>query len=174
MVITDKISIPENEELTTQEVNVSGVVLRAASFHLGKYCEYFNNEFMLCRKELDDPRKCLGEGKAVTKCSLDFFQKVKSSCFREFTDYYNCVDKSSPRYELEHCCKTQQIFDSCMKDNLNIERPDFGYFCEVKIHDSARPKPEAPKPPVYSDYTPGLPADTPLYPGKYAGRQSHV
>lgn len=56
---------------------------------------------MLCRKELDDPRKCLEEGKAVTSCSLEFFQKVKKSCFSEFTDYYNCVDKSSPRYELE-------------------------------------------------------------------------
>lgn len=58
-------------------------------------------EFMLCRNELNDARKCLDEGKAVTNCSLEFFRKVKKSCFREFTDYYNCIDKSSPGYELE-------------------------------------------------------------------------
>lgn len=43
MVITDKITIPSDEELTVPEVNVSGVVLRSAAFHLGKYCEQFNN-----------------------------------------------------------------------------------------------------------------------------------
>lgn len=43
MVVTNSISIPSDEELTVQEVNVSGVVLRAASFHLGKYCEFANN-----------------------------------------------------------------------------------------------------------------------------------
>lgn len=61
-----------------------------------------------------------------------------------------------------------------MLDNLNLERPPFGYFCEVKIHDSPRAKPEPPKPPVYSDWTPGLPEDAPKPPGKYGGRQSHI
>uniref|UniRef100_A0A1B6FYM2 NADH dehydrogenase [ubiquinone] 1 alpha subcomplex subunit 8 n=1 Tax=Cuerna arida TaxID=1464854 RepID=A0A1B6FYM2_9HEMI len=171
MVITNKVNIPSDEELTVQEVNLSGVVLRAASFHLGKYCEDSNNEFMLCRRELNDPRKCLDEGKAVTNCSLEFFRKVKNSCFREFTDYYNCVDKSSPSYEFEPCRKTQKIFDQCMLDNLNLERPPYGYFCEVKIFDSARPKPEPPKKPIYSDFTPGLPGDAPKPPAKYGGRQ---
>lgn len=168
MVLTNNVSLPPDEELTIQELDVSGVVLRAASFHLGKYCEYFNNEFMLCRNELKDPRKCLEEGKAVTKCSVEFFQKVKKSCYREFTDYYNCVDKSSPSYELEPCRKTQKIFDKCMLDNLDLERPNYGYFCEVKIHDSKRPKPSS-ESPVY-DPTPGLPDDAPRPQSKYGAR----
>uniref|UniRef100_A0A1B6LLR8 NADH dehydrogenase [ubiquinone] 1 alpha subcomplex subunit 8 n=1 Tax=Graphocephala atropunctata TaxID=36148 RepID=A0A1B6LLR8_9HEMI len=171
MVITDKITIPSDEELTVQEVNLSGVVLRAAAFHLGKYCEDINNEFMLCRRELNDPRKCLNEGKAVTSCSLEFFRQVKKSCSREFTDYYNCVDKSSPGYEFEPCRKTQKIFDKCMLDNLNLERPPYGYFCEVKIHDSPRPKPDDSKIPVYSDTPPSLPEDRPKPLAKYGGRQ---
>lgn len=61
---------------------------------------FWFQEFMLCKSELIDPRKCLNEGKAVTKCSLEFFRKVKSSCSREFTDYYTCIEKSSPGYEL--------------------------------------------------------------------------
>lgn len=40
---TADIELPSEEELTVQEVNLSGVVLRAAAFHLGKYCENQNN-----------------------------------------------------------------------------------------------------------------------------------
>lgn len=43
MVVTYETTIPSDEDLTVPEVNVSGVVLRAASFHLGKYCEDYNN-----------------------------------------------------------------------------------------------------------------------------------
>lgn len=56
---------------------------------------------MLCRKELEDPRKCISEGKAVTSCALEFFRKVKKSCFKEFTQYTNCLDKSSTHFEFE-------------------------------------------------------------------------
>ena len=37
-----------------------------------------------------------------------------------------------------------------MLDNLNIERPYFGYFCEVKVHHTDRPRPEGIKKPEYN------------------------
>lgn len=43
MAVSPSISLPTEEELTVPEVNVSGVVLRASAFHLGKYCENQNN-----------------------------------------------------------------------------------------------------------------------------------
>lgn len=52
-------------------------------------------EFMLCRMEERDPRKCLREGKVVTACALKFFQAVKRNCAQEFTDLALCLDKSS-------------------------------------------------------------------------------
>lgn len=55
---------------------------------------------MLCRAELDDPRACLGEGKALTSCALEFFRKVKATCADEFMQYAQCVDKSSPDSNL--------------------------------------------------------------------------
>jgi hypothetical protein len=58
-------------------------------------------EFMLCRRELKDPRKCISEGKAVTSCALDFFRNVKKTCSKEFTQYANCLDKSSTKLEFE-------------------------------------------------------------------------
>lgn len=43
MVITNSIVIPSDEELTVEEVNVGTPTLRAAAFHMGKYCENQNN-----------------------------------------------------------------------------------------------------------------------------------
>lgn len=43
MVFTEDHNLPTIEELTVQEVNLSGSTLRAASFHYGKACEYENN-----------------------------------------------------------------------------------------------------------------------------------
>lgn len=51
---------------------------------------------MLCRTELNDPRKCINEGKAVTKCTLNFFRQIKKTCAGEFAQFTNCLDKSSP------------------------------------------------------------------------------
>lgn len=55
---------------------------------------------MLCRHELDDPRACIKEGKAVTGCALEFFRKVKRSCAEEFMQYAHCIDKSSSQAKL--------------------------------------------------------------------------
>lgn len=43
MVVTTDIYLPSEEELTVQEVNLSGPALRAGAFHYGKYCEFQNN-----------------------------------------------------------------------------------------------------------------------------------
>lgn len=31
------------------------------------------------------------------------------------------------------CRKTQGVFDKCVKDNLNIDRPEYGYFTRAKV-----------------------------------------
>ncbi|KAF5306485.1 hypothetical protein FQA39_LY08891 [Lamprigera yunnana] len=170
MSITEETTLPTEDELTVQEINISGPGLKAAAFHLGKDCEWENNEFMLCRKELDDPRKCINEGKDVTNCAMKFFQKVKRSCFDEFTQYVHCLDKSSSRQEFDKCRKTQNVYDKCMYDNLNIERPYYGYFSEIKVHNSKRPKPEPEKPAVYADAPVRLPEDAEKPPAKYGLR----
>ncbi|XP_072937593.1 NADH dehydrogenase [ubiquinone] 1 alpha subcomplex subunit 8 [Epargyreus clarus] len=170
MVLTSDIHLPEESELTVPEVNLSSAALRAGSFHLGKHCEQVNNEFMLCRFEEEDPRKCINEGKAVTACTMDFFRKVKNSCLAEFNQYSNCLDKSSGDYSFDYCRKTQGVFDKCMLEKMNLERPPFGYFTEVRVHDSKRPKPlEEPKA-VYPDATPALPEDAEKKPARFGSR----
>ncbi|CRK90926.1 CLUMA_CG004615, isoform A [Clunio marinus] len=167
---TEDIYLPPDEELTVPEVNLSSPALRAGSFHMGKYCENQNNEFMLCRDELDDPRKCIAEGRAVTACALEFFRKVKKSCYEEFTQYTTCLDKSSGDLAFKHCRLTQGVYDKCMLDNLNLERPPYGYFCRVRVHHTDRPEPEKPGKVVYADATPGLPDDYPRTPAKFGAR----
>ncbi|XP_026490567.1 NADH dehydrogenase [ubiquinone] 1 alpha subcomplex subunit 8 [Vanessa tameamea] len=170
MVLTNDVVLPEESELTVEEVNLSTATLRAGSFHLGKYCEKANNEFMLCRIEEQDPRKCINEGKVVTACTLDFFRKVKKACVAEFNQYANCLDKSSGDFGLQHCRKTQGVFDKCMLENLNLERPPFGYFCEARVHDTKRPKPAVEEKAVYPDATPTLPDDAERKPARFGSR----
>lgn len=170
MVVTNDVVLPEESELTVPEVNLSASTLRAGSFHLGKYCEQQNNEFMLCRFEENDPRKCINEGKIVTACTMEFFRKVKKTCLNEFNQHANCLDKSSGDYSFQHCRKTQGVYDKCMLDKLQIERPAFGYFCRARIYDSKRPKPEPEPIPVYTDATPGLPDDAEKKPARFGSR----
>lgn len=56
------------------QVAVSSSVLKAAAHHYGSQCDRPNKEFMLCRWEEKDPRKCLREGRQVNQCALDFFR----------------------------------------------------------------------------------------------------
>ena len=43
MVVTKQVTLPTEEELSVQEINVSTPGLRAAAFHMGKACENVNN-----------------------------------------------------------------------------------------------------------------------------------
>lgn len=52
------------------------------------------------------------------------------------------------------CRETQRAVDDCILAKMNIPRPEFGYFCKVRVHDSPRPEPEKPKPAEYPDATP--------------------
>nr|ABM55643.1 mitochondrial NADH:ubiquinone oxidoreductase 19 kDa subunit-like protein [Maconellicoccus hirsutus] len=146
MVVTYKVPLPTYEELDVEEVNLGGATLMAGSFHLGKYCEEQNDEFMLCRRE-EGRMKCFNEGKEVTACTLDFFRKVKKSCAAELQNFAYCIDQSSMMYDIYPCRKTQAVFDKCMLENMGIERPIYWYYSRPRVFDSKiRPKPEPEKP----------------------------
>lgn len=64
---------PVSSSISVQ-VSVSSAVLKAAAHHYGSRCDKPNKEFMLCRWEEKDPRKCLEEGRKVNECALNFFR----------------------------------------------------------------------------------------------------
>ncbi|XP_011637522.1 NADH dehydrogenase [ubiquinone] 1 alpha subcomplex subunit 8 [Pogonomyrmex barbatus] len=167
---TAKTILPEESELTVQEVNVGWTVLQAASVYIGKACEWYNNEFMLCRQEERDPRLCLKEGKDVTACAMDVLKKMKKHCLEDFNAYMYCLERSSGTLELSRCRLTQTALDNCVRTNLHIERPPFGYFCEAKVHNTSRPRPPKEEPIEFPDPVPGLSADIPREKSKYFNR----
>lgn len=54
MGITEETYLPTEEELTVQEINLSGPALTAASVHIGKACEYQNNVRLLLPNHLSN------------------------------------------------------------------------------------------------------------------------
>lgn len=156
MVLTKDFTFPPDEELTGPELNVTASALATGAFHLGIYCEEPCKEFMLCRDELNDPRKCMKEGRQVTDCGIEFFKKVKKSCLTEFVDYQRCLIRGSEDYDYGPCRNFQDVFNNCVKKHIGVERPRPFYFCEPRIHDSKRPKPDTIFYPKFDDATPGL------------------
>lgn len=161
--------LPSDEELTVEELNLSTHALRAGSYHFGKACDQQSKEFMLCREEEKDPRKCLQEGREVTACALRFFRQIKKNCLQEFNQYATCIDRSSVDFALSPCRQTQAAFDQCVFEKMGIERPKLGYYSRVRVHDSKRPKPIH-EPPEFPGRPDALPEDFPQPPAKYGAR----
>lgn len=144
MVITKDVYLPSYEELDVEEVELGGHVLRAGAFHFGKYCEQQNDEFMLCKYELGQA-PCIGYGKQVTACALEFFRKLKKHCYDELDRYSYCIDQSNVSYKYEDCRRTQHAFDECVLKHLKIERPPYYYYTRPRVFDSTRPAPPKPE-----------------------------
>ena len=70
------------------------------------------------RFETKDPRATIEEGKAVTRCALSFFKKMKDHCNKEFTDHWTCLDYNNQSYGF--CRKTQKPYDDCVLKHLNL------------------------------------------------------
>ncbi|KAB7503431.1 NADH dehydrogenase [ubiquinone] 1 alpha subcomplex subunit 8 [Armadillidium nasatum] len=141
MVYTKEFNLPTYEEITVPELNLGTAALIAGSVYYGQECLTQNDEFMLCRFEEKDPRKCLNEGKAVTACAVNFFRKMRKNCLEEFEQYSHCIDKSSRELSLYRCRNTQAVLDKCVLEKMNIERPEYGFYCKPRVHETSRPKP---------------------------------
>lgn len=148
-MLPDDITLPTHEELDRQEIPLTYNYFVSSAMWLGKYCDHQCKEFMLCRQEEADPRKCLKYGHEVTDCGMEFFKKVKKSCREELEWYTKCLDFSGREQEFHRCRREQAIFDGCMFDH-GFERAKFGHFNLLRVHESERPMPK-PLIPVFPD-----------------------
>lgn len=117
---SSRLSEITTEQLEVDELKVTSAVLVGAAHHYGSFCSKENDDFMDCRIDTKDPRKCLEEGKKVTRCATEFFKKVKGACNEEFTQYWTCLDYNNQ--DLSNCRKIQKPYDTCMAEKLNIQR----------------------------------------------------
>ena len=56
------------------------------------------------------------------------------------------------------CRREQRVYDACMEKKLKMQKAPFGYFSQLRLHETSRPKP-APFLPEWPQKTPGLPQD---------------
>jgi len=142
MTATNETYLPTYEDLYVPPLNLTSSALKAGSHYFAQACDLQSKEFMLCRAEEKDPRKCLKYNKEVSKCANGFFFNVRKNCADSFTDYWKCLD-NAPEGQMSYrfCRKTQQQFDACMKEKMNMDRQEVGYMSKVRLFNSDRPKP---------------------------------
>jgi len=80
MTATNETYLPTYEDLYVPPLNLTSPALRAGAVHFTQYCDLQSKEFMLCKAEEKDPRKCLKYNKELSLCANSFFQKVKKLC----------------------------------------------------------------------------------------------
>jgi NADH dehydrogenase (ubiquinone) 1 alpha subcomplex subunit 8 len=146
MTITNELWLPTEAELTVpQEIPLSTPHFKAVAVYMHRKCENQIKEFMLLRREAEDPRKVLKEGAAVTACGVDFLKSLKKTCLKETDEYAECIDQAREgKCYITRCREPQRFLDRCVEEKLGVSRPPIGYFCKLHVHESAVPKP-APK-----------------------------
>lgn len=151
--------LPEAADLEVQEINMSSPAMKAAGPYMNLHCENEAKEFMLCRAEEKDPRKCLAEGKALTACGVRFLQQVKKLCRTQFDAYAKCIDYEgdmrvydsqyvvNPAHQRQSPCScryAKRPWDACVFENFGMSEPPLGYFMKPHVHKTDRPKPPDP------------------------------
>lgn len=154
MTITDDVYLPSDEEINHKSIPLTHNYFLSHAMWLGKFCDNQCKEFMLCRAEEQDPRKCLKEGQDVTECGLQFFRKVKQTCRDEAEWYTKCLIFSGHDVEYKLCRPEQALFDNCMYDN-GFERAKFGHFNMLRVHETERPRPKRIVP-IFPDSSPSF------------------
>jgi NADH dehydrogenase (ubiquinone) 1 alpha subcomplex subunit 8 len=98
------------------EVGVTSAPLLSMAFAFGEACKDYNEDFMLCKNADQDPRKCLKEGRKVTRCALSLIEKLKTNCNAEWEEHWKCLDKNNQM--LQKCRKPERTFNDCVFNKL--------------------------------------------------------
>jgi NADH dehydrogenase (ubiquinone) 1 alpha subcomplex subunit 8 len=53
------------------EVGSTSAPLFSMAYVLDAACKDYNEDFMLCKNSTQDPKKCLAEGRKVTRCAVN-------------------------------------------------------------------------------------------------------
>ncbi|KAF7732157.1 hypothetical protein EC973_006412 [Apophysomyces ossiformis] len=102
------------------EVGATSAPLKSASFFIGQYCKDYNDDFMLCKNENNNPEHCLKEGRKVTRCAIDLIQKLRENCGKEFEQHWQCLEKHNQ--EFSGCRKPEREFNTCVFEKLGLEK----------------------------------------------------
>ncbi|KAG1042458.1 hypothetical protein G6F43_011905 [Rhizopus delemar] len=102
------------------EVGATSAPLKSASFFIGQYCKDYNDDFMLCKSENNNPEHCLKEGRKVTRCAIDLIAKLNENCGKEFQAHWQCLENNNQ--ELGACRKPEAVFNTCVFEKLGLRK----------------------------------------------------
>ncbi|CAG8627335.1 1698_t:CDS:2 [Paraglomus brasilianum] len=117
--VTDPTPMPDNVP-KVDEVGATSAPLKSASFFIGGFCKDYNEDFMLCKNENNDPAHCLKEGRKVTRCAIDLLKKLRENCDKQFEAHWQCLDKNN--HEFYMCRPEEKIFNGCVLNALNLKK----------------------------------------------------
>ncbi|EJD48378.1 NADH dehydrogenase, alpha subcomplex, subunit 8 [Auricularia subglabra TFB-10046 SS5] len=124
------------------ELGATSAPLKSAAFFIGRFCQAYNEDFMLCKQESRDPAHCLKEGRRVTRCATELINKLRENCQDQYDKHWDCLEKRNQ--EFYRCRKAETALNQCVFDKLGIKKeiPD----AKQQVHELKRP--------VFKDSTP--------------------
>jgi NADH dehydrogenase (ubiquinone) 1 alpha subcomplex subunit 8 len=130
------------QQIKRGDLCIPSHALKAGAFQYAKQCGDINREYMLCKKEENDPRKCLKYSHKVSDCAADFYTNVTDVCGQQFTKLAGCLELNTRRsYQF---CRLQQLdFDKCVYENLGYDKAMDAVDPGAKVQ-TDRPKPKNP------------------------------
>ncbi|KAL9539604.1 hypothetical protein MBANPS3_010172 [Mucor bainieri] len=115
----DPTPLPESVP-KVDEIGATSAPLKSASFFIGQYCKEYNDDFMLCKNENNDPKHCLSEGRKVTRCAINLITKLRENCGKEFEAHWQCLEKNNQEF---YACRTpERTFNTCVFEKLGLEK----------------------------------------------------
>ncbi|KAJ1922598.1 ndufa8, NADH-ubiquinone oxidoreductase complex I 19kd subunit [Tieghemiomyces parasiticus] len=101
-------------------VGATSAILASTAFALGAHCKEYNEDFMLCKAEDENPAHCLKEGARVTRCSIDLLTKLRERCHKQLTAHWNCLELNN--HELYSCRPEEQPLNECIFKNFGYKK----------------------------------------------------
>ncbi|KAJ3180476.1 hypothetical protein HDU87_001985 [Geranomyces variabilis] len=102
------------------EVGCTSAPLESMAFHFASFCKKYNDDFVKCKNESQDPKHCLKEGRKVTRCALDLIGKLKENCDAQWTKHWECLDMNN--HTLFKCRKEEKEFNDCVFKRLGLTK----------------------------------------------------
>ncbi|CEJ02202.1 hypothetical protein G6F70_002989 [Rhizopus microsporus] len=132
----DPTPLPESVP-KVDEVGATSAPLKSASFFIGQYCKDYNDDFMLCKNENNNPEHCLKEGRKVTRCAIDLITKLRENCGKEFEAHWKCLDNKNQ--EFYACRKPERALNACVFEKLGLEKKIPGSSVDEQIQNKKNP-----------------------------------
>ncbi|KAI8903582.1 hypothetical protein EDD86DRAFT_195635 [Gorgonomyces haynaldii] len=109
-----------SEPKKVDEIGLTSAPLKSMAFYFAKFCQDYNDDYILCKSKTNDPEQCLLEGRKVTRCGIDFAEKLKAKCLQQWQEHYECLDMNNQMYQK--CRPKESLLSDCVFREFGITK----------------------------------------------------